>query len=293
MSLKSMTGYGRGQSRRDGLHVEVEISSVNRKQLDVQANLPRSLQVLESRIQNAVSHALSRGRVNLNVYFKASPGAVRRVRVDLPLARAYIEALRDTGRKLGLRDQPPAEVLLQLPEALIPEQPQDDVDRAWPALEEALGRALQALTRMRSAEGRALQADLVRRIDNLERMAGNIGRQAPAAAVRYQDQLHRKIREAGLSGGDHTDRITREIIVFAERCDIAEELTRIDSHLRQTRKLIKSREAVGRPLDFIAQELFREINTVGSKSSDAAIGAEVVAFKAELERVREQVQNVE
>ena len=146
---------------------------------------------------------------------------------------------------------------------------------------------------MRTVEGRALEADVRRRAADIERRVNGIRLCAPAAAERYRTQLRQRIASAGLSPDQHSDRITREIVLFADRCDIAEEITRISSHLAQMRGLLKTSDAVGRTLDFITQELFREINTIGSKSNDAAIAAEVVACKAEIERIREQVQNIE
>ncbi len=293
MSLASMTGYGRGESRIEGLRIEVEASSVNRKQFDLVLNVPRPLQVLESRIQDEVGHFVARGRITLNVYFAPEAGAAHRVSVDEGLARAYVETVRGVSRRLGLRENLDSRLLTQIPDLLRVEHPEEDIDRIWPVLQKALRASLTALVKMRRREGRALQQDLERRLKALVAEVDRIEARAPAAVRRYREQLRGRLAEAGLAGGEHADRIAREIALFAERCDITEEITRLKSHFRQARALFRARTPAGRSLDFLAQETFREINTIGSKSVDAAISAFVVRFKAEIERVREQVQNVE
>lgn len=292
MSLSSMTGYGHGESRSGNVRVEVEISSVNRKQFDLQMHLQRPLQVLESRIEDEVGRSLSRGRVTLNLAVALAPGGRRRVRVDEALARGYVEAVRKAAARLGLPDNLGSRTLAELPDVLIVEHPEDDADRLWPVIRSALRRGLAALVRMRQAEGRALEKDLRRRLSDLAVRVDRIEKRAPEAVRRHRDALRARLREAGIQP-DADDRIAREIALFADRSDVAEEITRLRSHLAQAKRMLAGREPAGRSLDFLAQELFREINTVGSKSGDAGISGEVVAFKAELERVREQVQNVE
>lgn len=293
MSIRSMTGFGAGSSRLDGLRVDAEISSVNRRQLDLQLNLPRALAVLEPRIQEEIARVLSRGRVVLNVRIREGLRGAPRVQVDMDLARATVHAVRKAARELQLPDGLDSGLLLAVPDLVHVSHLTDDVERVWPALKDALSRALTALDRMRSQEGRILRRDLEKRCAVLETLAGEIKARAPDAARRRRDQLHARIAEAGLDSNNHADQIAREVALFAERSDISEEMTRIRSHLGQACVLLRSKEPAGRALDFLCQELLREINTTGSKSSDAAISARVVAFKAELERIREQVQNVE
>lgn len=293
MGIRSMTGFGRGSARQDRLKVEIELSAVNKKQLDVVVHLPRALQTLETRIEDELSHRISRGRVTVNAAVRQAARAPRRVRLDAPLAHAYVAALRGAARAYRLRDDLGVSALLALPDVLTVEHPEEDAEKVWPALRAALQRALAALLRMRAAEGRELQRDLARRFDLLAAHVDRIAARAPDAVRRYRETLTARLRAGGFEGGEHADRVAREIALFAERGDIAEELTRLRSHFKQARSLLRSRDAAGRALDFLAQEMFREINTVGSKSSDAAIAAEVVHFKAELERIREQVQNVE
>ncbi|MBM4156848.1 MAG: YicC family protein [Lentisphaerae bacterium] len=293
MSLSSMTGFGHGECRVDGLRVEVEVSSVNKKQLDLQLHLPRAMQALESRIQDEVGRAVARGRVTVNVQVAAVGGAAHRVRVNRPLAKAYVDAIRSAAKDLGLPDTLDSRTLAELPDLLVVEHPEEDTARLWPVLLKALRQALARLVRMRRAEGRVLATDVLRRVDALERRLAVIERHAPEASRRYREALMKRLAEAGLAAAGHEDRIAREVAFIAERGDICEELTRLQSHFAQARRLVHGAGPSGRSLDFLAQEMFREINTVGSKASDAAIGVEVVEFKAELERVREQVQNVE
>lgn len=293
MSLRSMTGFGRGSALKDGVRAEVEVGSVNRRQLDIQHNLSRALQVLEPRVQEQIGKTLSRGRISLRVHLRAARAAAPRVEINEPLARALVGALRKTARALDLPDGLDSSLLLAVPDLLVCGSAEDEPDRVWPALTEALARALRALDRMRGREGRALERDLAARFDDLAARARRLRTLAPDSARRYRDQLHRRLQDAGLGHPEHADRIAREVAIFADRCDFTEELTRLESHCAQGRVLLRARDPSGRALDFLAQELQREINTVGSKAADAAVAAEVVAFKAELERIREQVQNVE
>jgi uncharacterized protein (TIGR00255 family) len=294
MSLKSMTGYGRGEGRAAGFRAVVEISAVNRRQLDLQMTLPRALQALEPRMREDIGSRISRGRVTVaaQILSAAGPGG-RRVRVDEALAREWAEALRGAARRLKLRDDVSVSLLLQAPDVVIVEHPEEDVERVWPVLREALRRALRALGRMRAAEGRALAADLSARLARMAEMVEAIAARAPVAAEHHRRALLERVRRAGVGADEREASVAREIALFADRSDISEELTRLRSHLAQGRHLMRTREPAGRALDFLAQELLREINTVGSKCCDAAIAAETVRFKTELERFREQVQNVE
>ena len=294
MSIRSMTGHGRGQAAGGGLRVEVEISTVNRRQLDIQLTLPPPLRLLESRIQDEIAKSVARGRVLVEVVVQGSERVKREaIRVNQDLAKAYVEALRGAAKKLNLRDDLGVSELARLPGVLHYEPLDEDVRKAWPLVEQAVARALEALQRMRAREGAALRRDLSKRLDILAAGVVVIRREAPQVAERYRKNLRERLAKAGLVEGGSDDKLQRELVLFADRSDITEELTRLDSHLAQARKLISQAEPSGRSLDFLAQEFFREINTIGSKANDAVIAAQVVTFKAELERLREQVQNVE
>lgn len=294
MSLHSMTGHGRGHASQQGITAEVEISAVNRRQLDLSVILSPTLSVLVPRIEEEVRRVLSRGRVSVVVAVDLSPALRRRgLRVDADLALAALRALRQTARRLGLREEFPAEILLRLPEVVHFEHPDQDAERVWPVVRQALGVALRHLVRMRRREGVALQRDLEGRLRAVRGMIASIKRQAPRVVERYRRRLIRRLKEAGFDEHSRDERMIRELTLFADRADISEELTRLESHLDQTGHLLCAQGPSGRSLDFLAQEMFREANTIGSKANDAQIAREVVGIKAELERLREQVQNIE
>lgn len=293
MPIKSMTGFGEGAASGDGVAVSVELGSVNRKQLDINISLPRKLAALEPRVQACVREVFSRGRISGTIRIESTGGATGSVRVDEALAREYIGAIRRTAQKLGLADDLGAESLARLPGIVSVEQEGLDAEQVGGVLDKALDKALRGLARMRRAEGQALAKDLRERLALLGEMARQIQKLSSGVVADYRKKLFQRLEEAGLEGLASDERIVREIALFADRCDISEELTRLKSHLAQARGLLRSSEPVGRTLDFLCQELFREINTIGSKANEAEITRQVVAFKTELERIREQVQNIE
>ena len=293
MALKSMTGFGEGSASASGIRVTVELSSVNRKQLDINVNLPRNLITLDARVQQLVRAEFTRGRVSGIVRVEAADGSAGQVKVDARLAGQYVQGLRKTATKLKLADDLGIEAVSRLPGVVTVEQDNLDADHVSVVLEQALGKALKGLARMRAAEGRALEKDLRERLGLLEGMVKEIARLAPGVVSTYREKLFQRLEEAGLQELAADERIVKEIALFADKCDISEELTRLKSHLAQARKLLRSAEPVGRTLDFLCQELFREINTTGSKAGEVEITRQVVAFKTELERIREQVQNIE
>ncbi|MDF7826447.1 YicC family protein [Pontiellaceae bacterium B12227] len=293
MALKSMTGFGEGAASASGMSVTAEVSSVNRKQLDINVNLPRNLVTLDALVQSKVRAEFSRGRVSGIIRVEAADGSSGSVRIDEKLASQYVKGIRETARKLKLADDLGAEGLTRLAGVVSIEQESLDTDQISSVLDEALGKALKGLAKMRATEGKALEKDLRERIALLDDGVKAIRKLAPTVVVAYREKLFQRLEEAGLEDLASDERIVKEVAIFADRCDISEELTRLKSHLAQTRKLLRSSEPVGRTLDFLCQELFREINTVGSKANEVEITRLVVAFKTELERIREQVQNIE
>lgn len=294
MSLRSMTGYGRGAASGEGVTVGVEISTVNRKQLDVTLSLPRGMNLLEARITEEVHGAVTRGRVMVDVSIEWSGTARRKaVRIDTDLAAAYVRVLREAAVALNVKDDLGIHVLAGMPDVLHFARPQEDIERVWRIMHKALIKSLAALNEMRRREGAALQRDIQGRLKTLESQLAAIRKRAPHVVKRYRQVLKERLADAGVAWEQGDDRLLREIVLFTDRSDISEELTRLDSHLKQARRMTRSKEATGRSLDFLAQEMFREINTIGSKANDTLILQRVVDFKAELERIREQVQNVE
>ncbi len=294
MSLRSMTGYGHGSATGGGVTVDVELTSVNRKQLDLQMNLPRGLTALEPRILEEIHQCISRGRVTVDLSVRWTEEKRRKaIRVDYNLAEEYVKSLRRMGARLGLEDNLDVNTLLSLPEVVRYARPEEDVDQIWDVAGTALSKALKGLVRMRAREGRELQKDIEDRLDLLRRHVGQIRGETPRVLKRHRNALKERLRSAGWEPDAKDDRFHREVVYYADRSDITEELTRLESHLKQARKMIRSKDATGRSMDFLAQEIFREINTIGSKANDAKILNAVVRFKTELERIREQVQNIE
>ena len=291
----SMTGRGTGAAAGRLARVEVELSSVNRKQLDVDVGLPRFLASFESRVQELVQGRVSRGRVSGEIRVTwAEAAQAAGARVDLGLARATVAALRAAAKKLGLPDDLKASALLALPGLVSFEHGERDLEALWPAVRKALEAALAKLQAMRRKEGAALGRDLRGRLATLRTLAGEIAERAPGVAETYRANLLKRIGEA-LPGTDLAgdERLLKEVALFADKADVTEELVRLDSHFRQAAGLLKTGGVVGRALDFLVQEMGREINTIGSKANDGEIARRVVAGKAELERFREQVQNIE
>jgi len=288
-----MTGQGRGECTRDGVRVVVELRAVNRRQAEIMVQLPEALGALESRVRDVVGATVSRGRCEVRVQWEL-PGGTAPARLNLSVALAYAAELTRLSTALGRQEVPSLEVLIRCPGVLESGGQAGTGDEHWPVLEEALKAGLSAMDAMRRREGEALASDLAQRIQSLRDASARVRERAPAVMARYQEQLVQRLRGAGLEGvGAEDERVLKELVIYADRSDISEELARLESHFVQFEDCRRSKEAVGRTLDFLAQEMNREINTVGSKANDAAISGEVVRLKTELERFREQAQNVE
>jgi uncharacterized protein (TIGR00255 family) len=293
--MKSMTGYGRGECAQDGFKITVELSSVNRKQTEISVNLPRELEVLEAQIRDEINRRVARGRLTVQVILHAADGRwTGRVRLNSALAKAYARELQRLAKELKISGPITLDQLVRAPGVLQTDEPMADTADYWPAVEKALHRGLEMLVKMRIREGAHLGKDLTARMAAMRKCVARIQKQAPKVAERYREQLRERIRQAGLGLLDFNDeRLVKEVVFFADRSDISEELTRVQSHFQQYDDCLKSAEPVGRTLDFLAQEINREINTMGSKANDSVISREIVTLKAELEKFREQAQNVE
>jgi uncharacterized protein (TIGR00255 family) len=288
-----MTGYGAGQSTRDGVLVKVELRAVNHRFFDPSIRTPREFPGFESRVKDALKAHVARGRVSVTVEVGREadrPGLT----VDEALAAEYWQVLRSLGEKHGLPPAADALALAQLPDLLHREAPAPDPDAAAAALDEALDVALGQLAEMRAAEGRALEADLAARVAHVEELLDRIERAAAGAAEQVQVRLRERLaRLLGDAGSVDADRLAQEVALLADRADIVEELVRFRAHDRAFLEFLGREEPVGKRLDFLLQEMNREVNTIGSKSQDAGIAHLVVEVKEEIERLREQVQNIE
>jgi uncharacterized protein (TIGR00255 family) len=288
-----MTGYGRGECAQAGFKITVEVSSVNRKQSEIAVNLPRELEVLEAQIRDAVNERVARGRVTVRVSIHAATSSGK-LRVDTALAKAHSKELKKLAKDLAIPDTISLDLLLRIPGVLQASEEIPEADQIWTAASKALTDALDTLVSMRQKEGKHLAKDLQNRIGLMRDAVTRVQKQAPQVAERYRQQLIERIKTAGLEvPGLEDERLVKEVFYFADRIDITEELTRLQSHFKQFDDNLKKVEPVGRTLDFLAQEMNREINTLGAKANDSVISREVVTLKSELERFREQVQNVE
>ncbi len=291
--IKSMTGFGRRQSTWLDGTVTIEVRSVNHRFLETSIRLPKSMGNLEESFKKAIQEHCARGRVDLTVLLQGGRGGTRSVQLDAVLAKQYHQALRTLQRTLKLGGSIDIGLIAGFRDIVaLSDQPADDPKLA--KLVEKLGlQALQDLAKMRKKEGALLANDILGRIDTLRGLKGQVAGRAPAIG---QETFHRmKARVEKLIGGEIPDlpRLHQELAVYADRCDITEELVRLDAHMIQFQHTVHSTESVGKTLDFLLQEMGREVNTVGSKANDATITASVVQMKAELERIREQIQNVE
>jgi uncharacterized protein (TIGR00255 family) len=293
--MKSMTGHGWGECAKDGFKVTVELSSVNRKQSEIAVVVPREFEVLEAQIRDEINQRVARGRLTARVSIHTAAGKeTARAHLNLPLARAYAREFNKLARELKIADVVSLDALLRAPGVLESDAELADAESFWPAVARALRKALSMLVRTREREGAHLQKDLRHRIDLMRRAVARVSELAPQVQQRFREALLGRIQRADLTGvGIDPERVNQEVVLFADRSDITEELTRLQSHFQQFDDCLKSKEPVGRKLDFLAQEMNREINTIGSKANDACVSREVVELKTELEKFREQAQNVE
>jgi uncharacterized protein (TIGR00255 family) len=288
-----MTGYGRGEVDHGGAKLSVELNSVNRKQSDIVVNLPRDLAELEPRIRQAINERISRGRMNVLVTLQESTNGARKLALDTGLARSYHEAMLTLQRELSVPGEITIGTILQAPGVMRSPEHSINAAEAWPVLQHALAAALAELIKMREREGKHLAKDLIHRLKDLRKEIKEVRALYPDVVKKYRSALLERIEKAGLNLPIDDERLLKEISFFADRSDISEELTRLESHLAQFAHHLRKNEPVGRTLEFITQEIFRELNTLGAKSNNAAISQHVVACKSELEKIREQIQNLE
>lgn len=292
--IRSMTGFGRGE-KTGGVHgYVVEMRSVNNRYLDVQIKTPRSLTSLEPRIRRAVQGAFSRGRIDVFVNRTGPESGSVRISADLRVAGQYVAILRELRQRFELPGEFDAAALVALPDVISREDVGEDDEALWNAVAPALDEAMERLRTMRSDEGSALVRDITARLAALESMAAAVRGLAPETV----EQARRRMTEAVarlLREQPDPQRIAQEVAILAERTDVTEELTRLDSHVSQFRRFLDGSgdEPVGRKIDFLIQEMGREVNTIASKALNAQVSVHVVNMKAELEKIREQVQNIE
>ncbi|HLM45877.1 MAG TPA: YicC/YloC family endoribonuclease [Myxococcaceae bacterium] len=291
--LKSMTGFGAGRAKVGDEEFSVELRSLNHKFCEVKVRLPRELAALESVAVKQVKDRLARGSVDVFVKRQTATAAGTVPVVDRALAREYARALREVAEAIGAMAEVSWTQVASQPGVMRLEERGMDVEAATQAAQAALDQGLTALEQMRRVEGEAIHADLQARLGLIEKWIREVAELAPRSVDEYRQRLAERVAELARGISVDEQRLAQEVAVFAERTDIAEEMTRLSSHLEQFRQMMAGNEPAGRRMDFLVQEMHREVNTTGSKSQHAEISARVVSMKAEVERIREQVQNVE
>jgi len=288
-----MTGFGAAAVQEGGLAVRAEIRSVNHKFLQVKVRLPSELAGVEAEVEAQVKRALERGAVTVSVAVERAPGAAV-AKIDSAAARVYRDQLAALARDLGIDGRIGIETLVQLPGVVATPDHAQEHALEGRLVEKVIKQALEALVRMRATEGRSLHADLVANAAGVEKLALKIEKRMPKVVLEHHKALQKRVDEL-LGGRDVVKKadLARELALLAERMDVSEELTRLQSHLGQLRGLLERDKPVGRELDFLVQEFLREANTVGAKCNDATVAHAVVELKTLIERLREQVQNVE
>lgn len=290
--MKSMTGYGRATSTVANFTLTVQVSSVNRKTLDLTIALPEEWESLEPAIGAQVRTFASRGKIHVDIELTGDK-AKDEIAWDEEAAAAALVRLRAFAEKQDVAFQPTSELLWQIASAQRRSNDFPSAETAQATVIETVNRALRSFAAMRAKEGEALLVDFFRRAETLHRHVEAIAQRAPHVPANYREQLMKRLREAGLELDPDDERVLREIALFADRCDVTEEITRLRSHLEQFAALLKSDAEIGRKAEFILQEIGREVNTIGSKANDLTIARAVIELKNELERVREQMANVE
>ncbi len=288
-----MTGFGRGETASRGRAYTVEVQSVNHRFLEARCRLPKRLAGLEPHVQRAVQQRFARGRFEVSVQEKDLDGRTRTLKIDLALARQYVESLRTLQREMDLPGQVTLEMLAAQRELISVEESAETLEEAWADLEPALVAALDALATMRCQEGAALTQALRRHLEEIEGVLSRVLGRTSDLVTTHRNRLRERVAE--LLDGRLPDplRLEQEVALLAERGDVAEECDRLRSHLAQFRETLDQAGPQGRRLDFLLQEMNREANTIGSKAADASLAQDVVELKTAVERLREQVQNIE
>jgi uncharacterized protein (TIGR00255 family) len=292
--IASMTGFGEGQATVEGVTATVEIRSVNKRHCDVSVRMPSTLAAHESQVQSHIKQAFERGRFNVRIQVEEAETEALPIEVDADAAAAYkrlLERLRDAA---GLNEPVKLEHLLDFSDIFTTvERDEEEPEEAWEAAQVALGEAIEQLRTMRRQEGRALRDDLEARVSDIEERLDTVEERAPERVEEKRERLTERLEQLVDDDRIDPDRLETEIAILADKLDITEECVRLRSHLEQFREALDNDDAVGRKLKFITQEIHREVNTIGSKANDPEISRAVVPMKEEIEKIREQIRNVE
>lgn len=291
--IKSMTGYGRAQRQIDGRDITVEMKSVNHRFFEFSARVPRMYGYIEEKLKSYVQGQISRGKIEMSVTIQSFDAGNVSVAINKELAGAYIAALRELGHEYHLQDDLTLSSVSRFSDIFTVSKEPDDEEAIWIAVKSVADQAVEKFVAMRTVEGERLQEDLLGRLSTIESQVAIVTEQSPKTMEAYRERLTAKIAEVLADRQIDETRIITEAAIFADKVAVAEETVRLSSHIAQFRDILTHEEPVGRKLDFLVQEMNREVNTIGSKAQDVAIAQTVVDMKSEIEKIREQIQNIE
>ena len=291
--IKSMTGYGRGQGIVDGLSIVVEIKSVNHRYYEYSSRLPRAYGFLDDKLKNYLQQRISRGKVDVFVQIDALETAGSEVVVNHALAESYLTALKEISDKYAVREDVTVTALARYPDVLTVRQVSLEEDAVWAAVQQVTDEALDRFVAMREKEGARMREDILSRADTIIEAVEAVEARSPQTVKEHMDKVTARMRELLEGAAVDEARLLTEAAIYADKIAVAEETVRLRSHIDQLHQLLDSGEAIGRKLDFLVQEMNRETNTIGSKCSDLELTRIVVDVKAEIEKIREQIQNIE
>ncbi len=290
--LKSMTGFGHDEGEKDGVKITVEIRTVNHRYCDIYLRMPKQLNVFEDRVRAAISSQITRGKADVFVTLDSLKAETHDIVLDEGLAASYIEALHQMATVFSLEEDITAGMLSRYPDILKVER-REIGEELGDLLEETVLGAVKSLMMMREREGDRLSESFFINLDDVSRYVNDIAVQAPTVVVEYKERLETRLAELLQNQKLDPARLAAEVAIFADKCSIEEELVRLRSHIDQMRVMLKGGSPIGKKLDFLIQEMNREVNTVGSKSNQLAITKNVIELKSEIEKMREQIQNIE
>lgn len=291
--VRSMTGFGRAQRIVDRWDITVELRSVNHRFLEYSARVPRTYAYLEEKLKGYLKASISRGKVDVSVTIQPVSGSATRVTIDHSLAREYLEALTQLSEDLQVKNDITVSQLARFGDIFTVTRVQEDEDQVWEAVSQVAKEAVERFVGMREAEGRRMEQDLRNRLVTIEGLVAQVEERSPQTVEAYRTRLYNRLQEVLADKAVDQQRVLTEAAIFAEKVAVDEETVRLRSHIHQFRDILDSGEPVGRKLDFLVQEFNRESNTIGSKAQDMEVARIVVDLKAEIEKIREQIQNVE
>lgn len=293
MTIKSMTGFGRGELETDGRVWTAEVRCVNNRYLDLKMKLPRGYALLEEKIRKKVAETYLRGRVDIFLSVSGDFSDLQEIKVNLPLAEGYINALQFLSGQFGLKEVITTQMVAAYPDVLVREQKDDDLIAVWGIVEKVIDTALESCDTMRTQEGKILAADLMTRLNFFENTIDTIEKSIPELLEQRLKNLQERLEKLLANVQLDPTRLVQEVAVMADKTDVTEEIVRLRCHIGQFKLFLGEESGIGRKLDFLIQEFLREVNTLASKINDAAVAHLTVDLKSELEKMREQVQNIE